>query len=216
MFQFAGLAATRLWIQRALIRVPRDHHSFVNSPGLIADFHALHRLLTPRHPPYALRSLTTIIQNSRYPAELRQASLVDSLPSIPVEVVITLPTTISIRVCPRSQSLSCLLSRVALYDEAKRHPCTSHTGQACATPACLLHGLFAPSEDAYYLYYNQIVKDHQDAHSSAHRSCQMAVASALMDRSRIPQVHIELSSPSSTRSGKRLASIRLACRKGQI
>jgi hypothetical protein len=64
MFQFAGLAATRLWIQRELIRGSRDQHSFVNSPGLIADFHALHRLLTPRHPPYALSSLTTRIQNS--------------------------------------------------------------------------------------------------------------------------------------------------------
>lgn len=30
-----------------------------NSPGLIAGFHVLHRLLTPRHPPYALISLIT-------------------------------------------------------------------------------------------------------------------------------------------------------------
>ena len=28
------------------------------SPQLIAAYHALHRLLTPRHPPYALSSLT--------------------------------------------------------------------------------------------------------------------------------------------------------------
>jgi hypothetical protein len=68
MFQFTGLAATRLWIQRELIREPQDQHSFVNSPGLIADFHALHRLLTPRHPPYALSSLTTIIQSSPFPS----------------------------------------------------------------------------------------------------------------------------------------------------
>jgi hypothetical protein len=54
---------TRLWIQRALIREPRDQRSFVNSPRLIADFHALHRLLMPRHPPYALNSLTTNIQS---------------------------------------------------------------------------------------------------------------------------------------------------------
>ena len=57
--EFTGFAATRLWIQRALIQESRDQHSFVNSPGLIADFHALHRLLTPRHPPCALSSLTT-------------------------------------------------------------------------------------------------------------------------------------------------------------
>ena len=29
-----------------------------NSPGLIAAYHVLHRLLVPRHPPYALSSLT--------------------------------------------------------------------------------------------------------------------------------------------------------------
>ena len=28
------------------------------SPRLIAAYHVLHRLLVPRHPPYALRSLT--------------------------------------------------------------------------------------------------------------------------------------------------------------
>lgn len=28
-------------------------------PGLIAAYHVLHRLLTPRHPPYTLSSLTT-------------------------------------------------------------------------------------------------------------------------------------------------------------
>ena len=68
MFQFTGLAARRLWIQRRLIREPQDQSSFVNSPGLIADFHALHRLLMPRHPPCALSSLTTYIQNSHTPA----------------------------------------------------------------------------------------------------------------------------------------------------
>ncbi len=65
MFQFTGLAATCLWIQHVLIRESRDQHSFVNSPRLFADFHALHRLLTPRHPPCALCSLTTRIQPSR-------------------------------------------------------------------------------------------------------------------------------------------------------
>ena len=41
------------------IRESRDQRSFVNSPGLFADFHALHRLSMPRHPPCALSSLTT-------------------------------------------------------------------------------------------------------------------------------------------------------------
>jgi hypothetical protein len=59
MFQFTGFATTCLWIQHGLIRGSRDQHSFVSSPELIADFHALRRLLTPRHPPCALTSLTT-------------------------------------------------------------------------------------------------------------------------------------------------------------
>ena len=54
----------RLCIHRTLIRESRDHHLFVNSPELFADFHALHRLLMPRHPPYALSSLATFIQSS--------------------------------------------------------------------------------------------------------------------------------------------------------
>ena len=33
------------------------------SPRLIAAFHVLHRLLTPRHPPYALSSLTIILKS---------------------------------------------------------------------------------------------------------------------------------------------------------
>ena len=64
MFHFAGLAARRLCIQRRLIRAPRDQCSFVNSPEFFADFHALHRLLMPRHPPCALSSLATRIQYS--------------------------------------------------------------------------------------------------------------------------------------------------------
>ena len=53
-----------LWIHRTSIQESRDHHLFVNSPELFADFHAFHRLLMPRHPPYALCSLTTFIQSS--------------------------------------------------------------------------------------------------------------------------------------------------------
>ncbi len=53
-----------LCIQYTLIRESRDHNLFVNSPKLFADFHALHRLLMPRHPPYALSNLTTEILNS--------------------------------------------------------------------------------------------------------------------------------------------------------
>ena len=55
-----------LCIQYTLIRESRDQYSFVNYPKLFADFHALHRLLMPRHPPCALSSLTTEISNSHH------------------------------------------------------------------------------------------------------------------------------------------------------
>ena len=48
-----------------IIRESRDQRLFDGFPELIAAFHALHRLLTPRHPPCALSSLTTNIQNSQ-------------------------------------------------------------------------------------------------------------------------------------------------------
>lgn len=64
MFQFTGLAAKHLWIQCLLIRVSRDQRLLDSYPELFAVFHARHRLLTPRHPPCALSSLTTNIQNS--------------------------------------------------------------------------------------------------------------------------------------------------------
>eukprot|EP00494_Astrolonche_serrata_P006761 UN06786 len=40
------------------IRKSSGQSLFISSPGLIADYHVLHRLLPPRHPPYALIHLT--------------------------------------------------------------------------------------------------------------------------------------------------------------
>src|SRR5215210_192968 len=42
------------------IRESTGHWPFNASPWLIAVVHALHRLLVPRHPPYALNILTVI------------------------------------------------------------------------------------------------------------------------------------------------------------
>ena len=70
MFQFPRFPSPRLWIQRGddagdLRPDAGFPHSDIpgskpahGSPGLIAVFHVLHRHLTPRHPPYALSSLT--------------------------------------------------------------------------------------------------------------------------------------------------------------
>ena len=39
---------------------------FDSSPGLIAACHVLHRLITPRHPPYTLSSLITFITGPKH------------------------------------------------------------------------------------------------------------------------------------------------------
>jgi hypothetical protein len=46
--------------RRAPIRGPRPQRPFNGSAGIFAVFHALHRLLTPRHPPHALISLAAL------------------------------------------------------------------------------------------------------------------------------------------------------------
>jgi hypothetical protein len=67
MVHFPGLARTRLWIQRAVtwfFQIGFPHSDILgskpvcDSPRLIAAYRVLHRLLAPRHPPYALSSLT--------------------------------------------------------------------------------------------------------------------------------------------------------------
>ena len=50
-----------LWIHMQMIQGSRDQLAFDQSPGLIAVFHALLRLLAPRHPPHALSSLAALI-----------------------------------------------------------------------------------------------------------------------------------------------------------
>jgi hypothetical protein len=50
----ATLPATGFPIQKS-----PDQSLFSSSPKLIAAFHVFHRLLTPRHPPFALNSLAT-------------------------------------------------------------------------------------------------------------------------------------------------------------
>ena len=67
MVHFPGLARTRLWIQRAVSGFYPEGlpHSEIPgskgaspSPRLFAGSHVLLRRLAPRHPPYALSSLT--------------------------------------------------------------------------------------------------------------------------------------------------------------
>jgi hypothetical protein len=47
------------------IRKSPDQSLFSGSPKLNAANHVLHRLLAPRHPPYALSSLTTFANTTQ-------------------------------------------------------------------------------------------------------------------------------------------------------
>ena len=67
MFQFAGLTSLKLCIHfripklvSFLIRTSPDQSLLTTPRGNIAVCRVLHRLLIPRHPPYALINLTTI------------------------------------------------------------------------------------------------------------------------------------------------------------
>ena len=52
------LTITRLYGLGFPIRKSSDQSLFADSPRLIASYNVLHRLLPPRHPPYALIHLT--------------------------------------------------------------------------------------------------------------------------------------------------------------
>src|SRR3954452_19216842 len=47
------------------IRKSSNHSSVASSPRLIAGSYVLHRLLVPRHPPCALKNLTTDTKDAR-------------------------------------------------------------------------------------------------------------------------------------------------------
>ncbi len=68
MFQFSSLASVIYVFGNGCSGITRtgfpiqkspDQSLFSSSPRLIATFYVFHRLLTPRHPPFALSSLTT-------------------------------------------------------------------------------------------------------------------------------------------------------------
>ena len=78
MFQFSAFAPTGLYIQPVVtrsaftvvtgfpIRKLLDQSLFDGSPGLIAVYRVLLRLITPRHPPCTLNSLITFVVGPSY------------------------------------------------------------------------------------------------------------------------------------------------------
>ena len=77
MFHFPTFPPATLYIQVEVaghysgffrgfpIRKSPDRSSFTSSPGLIAGYNVLHRLLMPRHPPIALSSLLFHYKDAR-------------------------------------------------------------------------------------------------------------------------------------------------------
>src|SRR5437763_16804913 len=55
----SGMGDTTQLVPGFPIRTPWDHSLVDSSPRPIAASHVLHRLLVPRHPPFALSNLTT-------------------------------------------------------------------------------------------------------------------------------------------------------------
>src|SRR6476620_9203593 len=56
------------------IRKSTDHSLVIDSPWLIADSYVLLRFLMPRHPPCALKNLTTKIKNKKHSREPQKLS----------------------------------------------------------------------------------------------------------------------------------------------
>ena len=95
MFQFTGLATHAYVFSNESIQESRDRRLFDNFPWLFAVFHALLRLLTPRHPPCALNNLTTYIQRSLQ--VVKNAAMVNSLTIFVVDA--NLPPLTTTRCC---------------------------------------------------------------------------------------------------------------------
>src|SRR3954453_19846358 len=61
----SGAGDTTQLVPGSPIRTPWDHSLVDSSPRPIAASHVLHRLLVPRHPPFALDNLTTENKDAR-------------------------------------------------------------------------------------------------------------------------------------------------------
>src|SRR5215217_5738652 len=64
VFRCGSPGSSRPW-RGFPIRTPWDHSPVIDSPRLIADSYVLLRLLMPRHPPCALKNLTTKEQKTK-------------------------------------------------------------------------------------------------------------------------------------------------------
>ena len=93
MFQFSGLALLSKWYTFSVtgcpIRKSRDILLVCSSPWLIAAYHVLHRLIDPRHPPYALicfKKVYTVLVSYHKLVQNRPVAIAFQLPAMSFEL----------------------------------------------------------------------------------------------------------------------------------
>jgi hypothetical protein len=101
------------------IRTPWDHSPVIDSPRLIADSYVLLRLLMPRHPPCALKNLTTKDQGVIHERTMKTTPQ----PATPHKGTTT----------PRHRSRFIFLE-IASYKRCSRPLCSSQTTTPYHTP----------------------------------------------------------------------------------
>src|SRR3954447_1611471 len=99
------------------IRTPWDHSPVIDSPRLIADSYVLLRLLMPRHPPCALKNLTT-----------KDQGVISREPQKP-----TTPTTPQ-KECHGTAGSRFIFLEIASYKRCSRPLCSSQTTTPYHTP----------------------------------------------------------------------------------
>ena len=120
MFRCGSPGSSRPW-RGFPIRRPWDQSPVIDSPRLIADSYVLLRLLMPRHPPCALKNLTTKDQNANF----RENH--ENHPDT------TTTTTKATATAPRQIQVHIFLE-IASYKRCSRPLCSSQTTTPNHTP----------------------------------------------------------------------------------
>jgi hypothetical protein len=102
------------------IRTPWDHSPVIDSPRLIADSYVLLRLLMPRHPPCALKNLTTKDQSVIFERTMKTNHTQQQPPQG--------------RPSPRAARSRFIFLEIASYKRCSRPLCSSQTTTPNHTP----------------------------------------------------------------------------------
>lgn len=120
------------------IRTPWDHSPVIDSPRLIADSYVLLRLLMPRHPPCALKNLTTKDQKTLFERTTKTNHTQQPLPK-------RKPSS-------RAARSRFIFLEIASYKRCSRPLCSSQTTTPNHTPhtrTCALGAARKPETNKY-------------------------------------------------------------------